>query len=125
MASQNNAICDICGNPYHICLSCKDIIKLNPWKMHTDTSEHYKVYQVLLGYNTGVYDIKEAKTKLQTIDLSDKDTYLIEIKEVVDKILAYKDKLVEVDESVKEVKSISKKTKKNVNKTVRTETVDD
>lgn len=124
MASQNNAICDVCGKPYKLCLSCKDHLALQPWKVHTDTAEHYKVYQVLLGFNTGVYDIAEAKAKLQTIDLSDKDTYLTEIKEVIDKILAYEDKSVEVNEPVKEVKSTSKKTKKKANKTVRTETVD-
>lgn len=125
MGSQNNAICDVCGKPYKLCLSCKDHLALQPWKVHTDTAEHYKVYQVLLGFNTGVYDIAEAKAKLQTIDLSDKDTYLTEIKEVIDKILAYEDKPVEVNEPVKEVKSTSKKTKKKANKTVRTETVDD
>lgn len=125
MGSQNNAICDVCGKPYKLCLSCKDHLALQPWKVHTDTAEHYKVYQVLLGFNTGVYDIAEAKEKLQTIDLSDKDTYLTEIKEVIDKILAYEDKPVEVNEPVKEVKSTSKKTKKKANKTVRTETVDD
>lgn len=132
MASQNNAICDVCGKPYKLCLSCKDHLALQPWKVHTDTAEHYKVYQVLLGFNTGVYDIAEAKAKLQTIDLSDKDTYLTEIKEVIDKILAYEDKSnvayedkpIEVNEPVKEVKSTSKKTKKKANKTVRTETVD-
>lgn len=124
MGSQNNAICDVCGKPYKLCLSCKDHLALQPWKVHTDTAEHYKVYQVLLGFNTGVYDIAEAKAKLQTIDLSDKDTYLTEIKEVIDKILAYEDKPIEVNEPVKEVKSTSKKTKKKANKTVRTETVD-
>lgn len=132
MGSQNNAICDVCGKPYKLCLSCKDHLALQPWKVHTDTAEHYKVYQVLLGFNTGVYDIAEAKAKLQTIDLFDKDTYLTEIKEVIDKILAYEDKSnvayedksVDVNKPVKEVKSTSKKTKKKANKTVRTETVD-
>lgn len=132
MGSQNNAICDVCGKPYKLCLSCKDHLALQPWKVHTDTAEHYKVYQVLLGFNTGVYDIAEAKAKLQTIDLSDKDTYLTEIKEVIERIMtyedksnvAYEDKSVEVNEPVKEVKSTSKKTKKKANKTVRTETVD-
>ena len=132
MGSQNNAICDVCGKPYKLCLSCKDHLALQPWKVHTDTAEHYKVYQVLLGFNTGVYDIAEAKAKLQTIDLSDKDTYLTEIKEVIERIMAYEDKSnvayedksVDVNEPVKEVKSTSKKTKKKANKTVRTETVD-
>ena len=131
MASQNNAVCDVCGKAYKLCLSCKDHLALHPWRTHTDTAEHYKVYQVLLGFNTGVYDIAEAKAKLQTIDLSDKDTYLTEIKEVIERIMAYEDKPIEVEKPIKDnattnkVKSTSKKTKRKANKTVETETVDE
>jgi hypothetical protein len=111
---------------------------LQPWKIHTDTAEHYKIYQVLLGYNTKVYDIAEAKAKLLNIDLSDKDTYMTEIKEVIDKIMSYEikanvayedkeDKPVVVEKPVKKetvkVKPTSKKAKKK-NKTVETEKVD-
>lgn len=129
MGSQYNATCDICGRPYELCLVCRDMMALRPWRTHTDTSEHYKVYQVLLGYNTGVYDIAEAKAKLLNIDLSDKDIYATEIKEVINEILAYEDKPVEVEKPVendttKKVKPTSKKGKK-ANKTVETDIVDD
>ena len=131
MGSQFNATCDICGRPYKLCLSCRDMMALHPWRTHTDTSEHYKVYQVLLGYNTGVYDIAEAKAKLQNVDLSDRNTYVKEIKEVIEKIMAYEDKPVKVEKPVEnetiKVKSTSKKgrkTKKKTNKTVETDTVD-
>jgi hypothetical protein len=107
------------------------MMALHPWRTHTDTSEHYKVYQVLLGYNTGVYDIAEAKAKLQNVDLSDRNTYVKEIKEVIEKIMAYEDKPVKVEKPVEnetiKVKSTSKKgrkTKKRTNKTVETDTVD-
>ena len=140
MASQYlNATCSICGKKYHMCASCKDLMALQPWKIHTDTAEHYKIYQVLLGYNTGVYDIAEAKAKLLNIDLSDKDTYMTEIKEVIDKIMSYEskanvayedkeDKPVEVEKPVendttKKVKQNTKKGKK-ANKTVETDIVD-
>ena len=140
MASQYlNATCSICGKKYHMCASCKDLMALQPWKIHTDTAEHYKIYQVLLGYNTKVYDIAEAKAKLLNIDLSDKDTYMTEIKEVIDKIMSYEskanvayedkeDKPVVVEKPVKKetvkVKPTSKKGKK-ANKTVETDIVDD
>lgn len=129
MGSLYNATCDICGRPYELCLVCRDMMALRPWRTHTDTSEHYKVYQVLLGYNTKVYDIAEAKAKLLNIDLSDKDTYATEIKEVINEILAYEDKPVEVEKTVendttKKVKPTSKKGKK-ANKTVETDIVDD
>ena len=124
MASQYlNATCSICGKKYHMCASCKDLMALQPWKIHTDTAEHYKIYQVLLGYNTKVYDIAEAKAKLLNIDLSDKDIYATEIKEVINEILAYEDKPVEND-TTKKVKPTSKKGKK-ANKTVETDIVDD
>jgi len=125
MASQNNANCNICGKAYYLCMSCKDMMALHPYKVHTDTPEHYKIYQVIHGYNTGVYNIAEAKAKLQTIDMSDKNTYLSEIKEVINKIMAYEDKSVKVEKPVEnnttKVKSISKKTKKNTDKNVKTE----
>ena len=122
MASQYlNATCDICGTKYHMCASCKDLMKLEPYKLHTDTAEHYKIYTILLGYNTGVYDIAEAKAKLQNVDLSDKDTFVKEIKEVIDMIMAYEES-VEVEP--KKVNPTSKKGKKKANKTVETEAVD-
>lgn len=86
MAGKNNAFCSICGKPYHMCLSCKDQMRLQPWKMHTDTSEHYKIYQTLHGYNVGVYDKEEAKSKLQNIDLSDFDSLRDDIKNIINDI---------------------------------------
>lgn len=71
MQKPNNAVCAICGNEYYICMKCNDLRSLNPWKLHTDTIEHYKIYQVIHGYSTGVYTKEEAKEKLKNIDLSD------------------------------------------------------
>lgn len=121
MASQYKMTCDICGCQYEACLSCKDQINLKPWKAHTDTAEHYKIYTILLGYNTGVYTIAETKAKLQNVDLSDKDTFVKEIKEVIDMIMAYEEP-VEVEP--KKVNPTSQKGKKKTNKTVETEAVD-
>lgn len=87
MAEKNNAICSICGKEYYMCTSCRDSIALSPWKLHTDTAEHYKVYQVLHGYSTGVYSKDEAKTKLQNIDLSDLNTFRPHIKFTIKEIL--------------------------------------
>lgn len=87
MITKNNATCSICGRDYHMCLSCKDLMNLNPWKRHTDTSEHYKIYQVIHGYSTGVYNKEEAKTKLQIIDLSDFDSLRDNIKNIINDIM--------------------------------------
>lgn len=80
---KHNATCRICGKGYYMCLSCKDMIALNPWKIHTDTSEHYKIYQVIHGYSTGVFDKNEAKRRLSTIDLSDFDKLRDNIKDII------------------------------------------
>ena len=87
MAEKINATCAICGNGYHLCMSCKDIISLTPWKKHTDTSEHYKIYQIIHGYSTKVYTKAEAKDKLKKVDLSDFDTLRDNIKSVITDIM--------------------------------------
>ena len=87
MAENNNATCSICGKGYYMCLSCKDKINLNPWKIHTDTSEHYKIYQILHGYNTKVYTKEEAKSKLKMVDLSDFDSLRDNIKNLIKDII--------------------------------------
>ena len=83
MAEKNNATCSICGNEYYMCLSCKDSIKATPWKVHTDTSEHYKVYQVIHGYSTGVYNKDEARNKFNNVDMSDLNSFRPHIKKIV------------------------------------------
>lgn len=87
MAEKINATCAICGNGYHLCMSCKDMISLTPWKKHTDTSEHYKIYQIIHGYSTKVYTKAEAKDKLKKVDLSDFDMLRDNIKSVITDIM--------------------------------------
>ena len=98
---ENNSVCAICGKGYYACLSCKDQIKLAPYKVHTDTSEHFKVYQIIRGYNIGVYDKATAKKKLMNVDLSDKDTFKDNIKACIDEIMADEETKVEVKAEVK------------------------
>lgn len=83
VANKNNATCCICGREYHKCLSCKDSMKLQPWKDVTDTAECYKVFQVVKGYSTGVYTKEEFKLKLKNIDLSDLDNFRDNIKVII------------------------------------------
>ena len=87
MAEKVHATCAICGNGYHKCLSCKDMMSLNPWRLHTDTSEHYKVFQILRGYSTGVYDKDEAKSKLKMVDLSDFNNLRDNVKNIINEII--------------------------------------
>ena len=95
MQEKNNAVCSICGRPYHMCLACNDAIKLNPWKRYTDTSEHYKIYQTIHGYNTKVYSKNEAKHKLQMVDLSDFENLRDNIKNIIKDIMGENKKTTE------------------------------
>lgn len=81
-----NAKCAICGTPYHMCMSCgKD--KGLVWKRFCDTPEHYKIYQVVHGYTTGLYTKTEAAKKLKNIDLSDIDKLRENIRSILNEIM--------------------------------------
>ena len=95
MAERNNATCDICGKGYYMCLSCKDAIALHPFKRFTDTSEHYKVFQVVRGLSTGVYTKEEAREKLKNIDLSDLESFRPHIKRIIKNVLKEEKPIVE------------------------------
>lgn len=84
---ENNAICAICGKKYHVCVSCEEKRMLNPWKLHTDTSEHYKIFQILHGYSTGFYTKQEAKEHFEHVDLSDLESFKLNVKSVIRSIL--------------------------------------
>ena len=87
MAEKLNATCSICGESYHLCASCKSMMELSPWKIHTDTSEHYKIYQIIHGYSVGLYTKPEAKAKLKNVDLSDLDNLRENIKSIIKDIM--------------------------------------
>ena len=94
MSEQINAYCTICGNGYHMCLSCKDKMKMSPWKMYTDSAEHYKIHQIIYGLSTKVYTEDEAMLKLKNVDLSDLETFKPNIKTII-KGLLEKEKIAE------------------------------
>lgn len=121
MSEQINATCTICGNGYHLCLSCKDKIKLSPWKVYTDTAEHFKVHQIIHGLSTKVYTKNEAKSKLQNVDLSDLETFRPNIKATIKDIL----KEEPVEEVAAERAIPSRKRNYKVNKVETNEKADD
>jgi uncharacterized CHY-type Zn-finger protein len=101
--AENNAVCSICGKEYYACLSCHDSIKVNPWKMFTDTSEHYKVFQVVRGLSTKVYTKEEARDKLKNINLDDMSSFRPHIKKIIKDIIKEEKtaaKAVEINDSV-------------------------
>lgn len=98
---KNNAVCSICGKEYYMCLSCKSFMSLYPWKAYTDTSEHYKIYQIVRGFVNEVYTKKEAKEKLQNVDLTDFEDLQDYIKDILKDILNYKDEQFDTSKVIK------------------------
>lgn len=99
MAEKNNSICCICGTPYHLCISCAEHKNINPWKIYTDTSEHYKIFQILHGVTVGVYTKDEAKEKFKNVDLSDLENLRDDIKATIKDIIGI-DKKKKISKSV-------------------------
>lgn len=116
MSEQINATCSICGNGYHLCLSCKDSMNLHPWRMHTDSASCYQVFQVVKGYNTGIYTKEEFKSKLRNIDLSNLENYRDHIKSLIKNVLKEDEKEKLVIDEVAEVIPVSRKRNYKVNK---------
>lgn len=112
-----NSKCAICGKDYYLCIACKDKLAAEPWRLHTDTSEHFKIYQIIRGYSTGVYTKKETKAKLKTCDLSDVDYFVPNIQRIVNDIMAFDEvKKQEQPQRKPAVKKAKNKSAKSVNK---------
>lgn len=96
MAERINSYCTVCGKGYHLCISCGSH-KLTPWRAITDTSEHYKIHQILSAVTCGVYSEAEAKEKLMNVDLSDIGTYKKNVRDAINDIINadYKRSIVE------------------------------
>lgn len=128
MAEQINSYCTICGHGYHLCLSCGKH-RLTPWRSVTDTSEHYKIHQILSAFSCGIYSKEEAKAKLMNVDLSDIETYKDNIKKRIQEIMGTDvqevDKQIEVkDEPIQENPTDADKPKKSARKKKSTQTVE-
>ena len=115
MKDMNNATCSICGNPYYMCVTCRDMINLHPWKRYTDTANCYQVYQAVRGFSTKIYTKEEFKSKLKNIDLSNLENYREHIKVLIKDAL----KDGEVVETVAEPVSIPYKKNKVNNRSVK------
>lgn len=93
MEQELNATCDICGKPYRVCNSCKEVKSFTPWRTVTDTMQHYIIFLALSEY-TKTKDKEKAKEELSKCDLSELDTFNENIKSVIKEIMA-EEKIVE------------------------------
>lgn len=136
MAEKNNAVCSICGNSYYACMSCKDTMKLHPYKIYCCSPSHFQVFQVVRGFSTGVYEKDEFKSKLLNIDLSDLEDYREHIKTLIKDVLKEEkkevvievvDKVFETTEKIEDtvVEDVVESTKIKVEETETTENIKD
>ncbi len=86
MSANNNAVCSICGKPYHVCASCLEQKAFRPWRTVTDTMAHYKIYLAIHEYTVSG-DKSQARKQLQSCDLSEIRHFLPEIKSAIQTIL--------------------------------------
>lgn len=86
MSETNNAVCSICGTPYHVCASCLAQKTFRPWRTVTDTMEHYKIYLAIHDYTVSG-DKKQAREQLQNCDLSESEHFRPEIKTAIETIM--------------------------------------
>lgn len=84
--SNINAYCCICGVGYHVCNDCLSQKTLKPWRSVVDNIEHYKIYYALHDYSV-TKNKEEAKAELQKCDLTDIDSFIPEIRDVINEIM--------------------------------------
>lgn len=101
MSQELNATCDICGKPYRVCNSCKEIKSFTPWRTVTDTMQHYLIFLALSEY-TKTKDKEKAKEELSKCDLSELDTFNENIKTVIKEIMAEEKNVETVSEETVE-----------------------
>lgn len=87
MGKEINHWCVVCGKGYHACDSCNETKSFTPWRILTDTIEHFKIFTVLKDYNNKVITKKEARDLLANIDISDSDSFKESSKRVLEEIL--------------------------------------
>lgn len=89
MAKYINSYCRICGEGYHRC-NCQSE---GNWRKVTDTAEHYQIFCVVRDYVNGVIDADKASELLDGMDLSEKDKFRDNVKEVLTDIASKRTKV--------------------------------
>lgn len=76
--------CKICGTQYRVCYSCE---KKHSWRVHTDTAEHFYIFEVLMSYQLN-HNAKKAyqALKKRNIDFFDIEKYLPNVQELLKEI---------------------------------------
>lgn len=114
MAERDNATCSICGKSYYKCLSCRDSINLHPYKHYCCSVDCYKVFHLVRGYNTGVYNKDEFKFKLKNVNLNDLENYTESIKKLIKNVLKEDEPVIEAVEQIETIMATNNIVKETV-----------
>lgn len=111
---ENNAICKVCGKPYHRCLNCeKNKNNFISYKLVACSHNCFKIYATITSEES-----KEVQKKmLSTLDLTELETFEEEVKNYIKNILATEEKETVVKEIVEDVKETEE------NKTTKTKKI--
>lgn len=91
MIEKPNHTCSICGTGYNACSGCMDVKSYTPWRTIVDSIEHYKIFLIIRDYTNKYIDIKTAREQLQKCNLNGLDTFVPEIKNIIEYILSYEE----------------------------------
>lgn len=99
----------MCGCEYEVCYSCS---KINSWRMHTDTEEHFYIFGVLMEYLTS-HNAENAYEQLlrRGIDPHNTDGFLPGPKELMEEICSAGSKIGGVRRGAAKAKKSSDKAK--------------
>ena len=114
---ENNAICKICGSPYHCCINCeKNKNNFISYKLFGCSHNCFKIYATI---TSG--DSKETqKETLTNLDLTNLETFNEEVKIYIKDILDIKEEVkVEIKEVVENIVSDVITENKEETKTVK------
>ena len=92
-------------------------MNLHPYKNYCCSADCYKVFQIVRGYNVGVYNKDEFKSKLKNVNLNDLENYQNHIKTLIKDALKedrFVAETVEQIEAAVEVNEVVSETADNV-----------
>lgn len=80
--------CRVCGNKYKVCSSCENVRKRTPWRVITDTAQHYQVWLAVNQYQSGLITKQEAQEVLKRSGVSKKDikTFIPSVRALIQEI---------------------------------------
>lgn len=84
-----NRKCVLCGTDYEYCPTCERFAGYPRWMFLFHDENCKKIYEVLNNYGAGAIDKNEAKSELSKLDLSKKNQFNSNFKDLVNEIYGY------------------------------------